>query len=49
MKKKKKKKKKKQHKADNQGLRNFKVVKTRIKYDNYTKWKDNKIYIRLEK
>ena len=29
----------KKHKADNQGLRNFKVVKTRIKYDNYTKLK----------
>ena len=37
--KKKKKTKKKKHKADNQGLRNFKLVKTRIKYDNYTKLK----------
>ena len=27
------------HKANNQGLRNFKVVKTQIKYDNYTKLK----------
>ena len=34
-----KKKQEKKHKADNQGLRNFKLVRTRIKYNNYTKLK----------